>query len=120
MTAGMPYYPPLAEAAHITGWVQVRIKVERGKIVQAEVVQSEAKDRDSRVRKEITPWLCNSTLGYLKTWSFDSGIDTSFLVKFTYKIAGSETDEPTTPKIEVLPSLDVNITARPIKPVVEY
>jgi len=116
----MPYYPPVAEAARVTGWLEARVIVERGKVVQTEVVRAEAKDNHSHVWKEGSQWLNTPTLTYLKTWRFDSDVDTSFLVRFTYNIEGSETNEPTTPTIEVLPTLDVNITARPIKPVVEY
>jgi hypothetical protein len=120
IAADMPYYPPVAEAARVTGWLEARVIVERGKVVQTEVVRAEAKDNHSHVWKEGSQWLNTPTLTYLKTWRFDSDVDTSFLVRFTYNIEGSETNEPTTPTIEVLPTLDVNITARPIKPVVEY
>ena len=39
---------------------------------------------------------------------------------YTYEISGEPTDEPTNPKVEMLPSLNVKITARPVKPTVNY
>jgi len=35
-------------------------------------------------------------------------------------MSGDETDSPMNPTVEMLPSLDVNITARPVKPAVMY
>ncbi len=118
--ADMPFYPQLAEAAHITGWLQILVTVKQGKVVRTELVHAESKGRDAQIWKDGSLWLTNPTLAYLKTWRFDSDVNTSFLVRFTYKIVGAETDQPTTPTMEVLPSLDVNVTARPVKPVVEY
>jgi hypothetical protein len=118
--AEMPYYPPVAEAAHVTGWLEARVTVERGKVVQTEVVRAEARDNRSHVWKDGSQWLNAPTLTYLKTWRFDSDVNTSFVVKFTYNIVGPETDQPTTPTIEVLPSLDVSLTVRPVKPTVNY
>ena len=120
IAAEMPCYPPVAEAARVSGWLEARVTVDRGKVLQAEVVRAEARDNHSHVWKDGSQWLNAPTLTYLKTWRFDSDVDTSFVVRFTYSIAGSETHEPTTPTIEILPSLDVNVTARPVKPVVEY
>jgi hypothetical protein len=120
IAADMPYYPPIAEAVHIAGWVKVRVTVEQGKVVQAEVMQAEARDNHSHLWKGGVDFLNTPTLTYVKTWRFSTDVNTSFFVKFTYNIAGPETDEPATPMIEVLPSLDVNITTRPFKPVVEY
>jgi hypothetical protein len=120
IAAEMPYYPPVAEAAHVTGWLEARVTVERGKVVQTELVRAEARDNHSHVWKGGSEWLDTPTLTYLKTWRFDSDVNTSFAVKFTYNIVGPETEEPTAPVIEVLPSLDVNVTARPIRPTVNY
>ncbi len=119
-SAEMPYYPPIAEAAHITGWLEVRVAIERGNVVGTEVVRAEASDNHSHMWKGGSQFLNTPTLIYLKTWHFNSDVNTSLLVRFTYNIAGSETDEPAPPTIEVLPSLDVNITVRPFKPTVEY
>lgn len=43
-----------------------------------------------------------------------------FPVTYSYSIAGDETDRPTNPILEMLPSLNVKITARPVKPTVNY
>ncbi|HTV81775.1 MAG TPA: hypothetical protein VME18_03920 [Acidobacteriaceae bacterium] len=56
----------------------------------------------------------------MKSWRFSSDVNGSFVVKFTYSFAGTETEQPTNPTVEVLPPLDVNVIARPVKLVVEY
>jgi hypothetical protein len=43
-----------------------------------------------------------------------------FTVTYTYSISGTETEEPTNAKIVMLPSLNVEIIARPVKPTVSY
>ena len=48
----------------------------------------------------------------------DSG--QSFPVTYTYEIAGEQSETLTNPRIEMLPSLDVKITARPLKPTLTY
>ena len=120
ISAEMPFYPPIAAAAHITGWLRIRIKVENGKVARTEVLTTEAKDDRSHVWEKGSQLLIAPTLNYLESWRFDSDVKTSFVVTFTYKIAGTETDKPTTPKIEVSPSLNVIITARPVRPTVNY
>jgi hypothetical protein len=39
---------------------------------------------------------------------------------YDYEISGRETEESMNAKVEMLPSLDVKITARPVKPTVMY
>ena len=56
----------------------------------------------------------------LKTWRFAADVNREFAVTYTYAIAGDETDSVTNPTVEMLPSLDVNITARPVKSTVQY
>jgi hypothetical protein len=121
VSADLPRYPPIAEAAHITGWLKVRITIQNGGVVNEEVLSTETTARGiSGVSKDGSPYLTTPTLTNLKSWRFDSDINDSIIVKFTYDIAGTETDRPTNPKVEILPSLDVNITARPVKPTVMY
>jgi hypothetical protein len=60
------------------------------------------------------------TVTNLKTWRFADNVNGTFPVTYTYAISGDETDNPTNPRVEMLPSLDVNITARPVKPTVQY
>jgi hypothetical protein len=43
-----------------------------------------------------------------------------FPVTYTYAISGTQTEEPKNAKVTILPSLDVEITARPVKPTVSY
>ena len=110
--AAQPRYPPIAKAAHVTGKVSVRVTVKDGKVVKTDVV--------SKLDPAGQRFLETPTVENLKTWRFDANVTTEFTVTYTYAFAGDETDSPTNPTIEMLPSLDVNITARPLKPVVMY
>jgi TonB family protein len=102
-------YPPIAKAAHVTGKVVVRVTVKDGLIVQTEVLSKPAVASGGRL-------LESSTLENLKTWRFAADMSGAFTVTYTYEISGTETEEPTNAKVEMLPSLDVKITARLVKP----
>ena len=60
------------------------------------------------------------TVENLKTWRFATDVNSEFTVTYSYAIAGEATEDPTNSRVEMLPSLDVNITARPVKPTVNY
>ena len=105
--AALPMYPPIWRVAHLTGKVVVLVTVEAGRVAATNVKAGE-------------PHLQGITVQNLKTWRFADDVNGTFTVTFTYAISGGETDMPTNPTVEMLPSLDVNITARPIKPTVNY
>jgi len=105
--AALPVYPPIGRAASVTGKVIVEITVAGGKVTSTDV-------------KSGARMLVGGTVANLQTWRFASDVDGKFTVTYTYAIAGGETDSPVNPTVEMLPSLDVNITARPVKPVVMY
>jgi Gram-negative bacterial TonB protein C-terminal len=111
--AEQPKYPPIARAAHITGRVSVRVTVKDGLVVKTDVLS--VNDGKAGQRFLETP-----TVENLKTWRFAADVTGEFPVTYSYSIAGSETDDPTNPTVEILPSLDVKITARPVKPTVNY
>ena len=99
----LPTYPTIWRFAQIQGEVVARVKIRMGTVVETEI-----KSGDSRLR--------DSTIANLKTWRFGDRVSTSITVTYTYEISGESTDGLTNPKVEVLPDLDVKITARPIKP----
>jgi hypothetical protein len=101
--ADLPIYPPVWRTAHLTGPVVVLVTVKEGRVVETEVKSGESH-------------LQVPTISNLKTWRFDTRVNGQFTVTYTYQISGEPVDGPSNPKVEVLPSLDVNITARPIKP----
>jgi hypothetical protein len=107
LEAAVPMYPPIWRAAHLTGKVIVRVTVKEGHVVETAVQSGETH-------------LQVPTTSNLKTWHFDDHISGTFTVSYTYEISGEPTDNPTNPKVEMLPSLDVKITARPVKPTVMY
>lgn len=103
LAADLPIYPPVWRTARLTGQVVVIVTVKEGRVVETEVKSGE-------------PHLQVPTVSNLKTWRFDETVNGQFTVTYTYQISGVPVDGPSNPKVEVLPSLDVNITARPIKP----
>jgi hypothetical protein len=111
--SALPMYPPIAKAAHVTGKVVVRVTVKDGLMVQTDVLSKPAVASGGR-------WLESPTLENLKTWRFAADVTGAFTVTYTYEISGTETEEATNAKVEILPSLDVKITARPVKPTVMY
>jgi hypothetical protein len=119
VNADLPRYPPIAKAADLTGTIQLRANVKDGKVVEAEVLSQHLQSRGA-VLKSGSPYLALPTIENLKTWRFGASVNENLVVTYTYEISGSETEGPTNPKIEILPSLDVHITARPVKPTVNY
>jgi TonB family protein len=111
--AAQPNYPPIARAAHITGQVTVRVTVKDGRVVKTDVLSA----NDGKAGQRF---LESPTLENLKTWQFAADVNGEFPVTFSYSIAGGETEGPTNPTVEMLPSLDVKLTARPVKPTVNY
>jgi len=110
--AALPVYPPIARAAHVTGKVTVRVTVKDGAVAKTEVL--------SKLDPAGRRFLETPTTENLKTWHFAANVNGEFRVTYSYAIAGAETDGLTNPKVEMLPSLDVSITARPVKPTVTY
>jgi len=107
--AALPIYPPIAKAAHITGKVSVRVTVKAGMVVKTDVLS--VNDGKAGQRFLEAP-----TVENLKTWRFATTVTGAFTVTYTYEIVGEESEDPTNARIEMLPSLDVKITGRPVKP----
>jgi TonB family protein len=105
--AALPVYPPIGRAASVTGKVIVEMTVSGGKVTGTEV-------------KSGARMLADGTVANLQTWRFASDVSGKFTVTYTYAISGEATDSLMNPTVEMLPSLDVNITARPVKPIVMY
>ena len=110
--AALPMYPPIAKAARVTGKVIVRVSVKDGLVATTDVL--------SKLDPSGQRFLETPTVENLKTWRFASDVNGVFTVTYTYTISGTETEEPTNAKVAILPSLDVEITARPVKPTVNY
>jgi hypothetical protein len=106
--AGLPMYPPIAKAAHVTGKVMLRVTVKGGLVVKTDVL--------SKLDPAGQRFLETATIENLKTWRFAADVTGEYTVTYTYEISGEESEQPTNAKVEMLPSLDVRITARPVKP----
>jgi|SRR6185437_3180013 len=105
--ATIPWYPPIARAANITGRVVVKITVNAGKVTNTEVISG-------------NHYLALGTVANLNTWRFQNDVYGTFTITYNYSISGEETLSPTNPRVEILPSLDVNITVQPVKPTANY
>jgi hypothetical protein len=99
----LPTYPLVWQAAHLTGKVVVQVVIEHGR-----VVNTVAESGNSHLRE--------STISNIRTWRFDDHLSSSFTVSYSYEIAGEATEAPTNPTVEFNSSLDVKITARPVRP----
>lgn len=107
LNAELPTYPPVWRTAHITGKVTALVTVRHGRVIKTQV-------------KSGNHFLRFPTIENLKSWRFAKTVNARFTVTFTFELAGTPTDAPTNPKVEILPSLDVMITGRPVKPTVNY
>jgi hypothetical protein len=105
--AALPVYPPIGRAASVAGKVVVEITVSGGQVTATEV-------------KSGPRLLTGGTVANLQTWRFASDVNGKFTVTYTYVMSDEETDSPTNPTVEMLPSLDVKITAHPVKPIPMY
>jgi TonB family protein len=107
--AALPMYPPIARAAHITGQVIVRVTVKNGKVAKTDILSKSGVASGQR-------YLETPTVENLKTWRFAADVTGAFTVTYTYEISGEPTDDPTNARVEMLPSLEVKVTGRPLKP----
>jgi len=106
MTPSSRTIPPIAEAAHVTGNVTVLVTVQSGRVIRTQAELSSP---------AIVRYLQPATILNIQTWRFGTDVNETFKVTYTYDIAGERSDGPTNPHVEMLPSLDVKITARPRK-----
>lgn len=116
----VPTYPPIAMAARITGKVSVRIYVAAGKVVRVEMLSADLRERGDKLTSKAAPLLITSMTANLKRWQFDKSVNGDFVVHYTYDISGTATDNPTNSRVEISPLLNVKITARPVKPTINY
>ncbi len=108
----IPSYPAIARAARVSGTIKVRVAVESGRITKLDVLGAKGAS-GSQVLEHGSRILTDPTLANLKSWRFDSSVNTSFDVLYTYVLTGDPTYPPDNPGIEISPSLDVTITATP-------
>jgi hypothetical protein len=105
--AALPGYPPIGRAASVTGRVIATVTISGGRVTNTEV-------------KSGAHLLVGGTVANLKTWRFADNVNGTLTVTYTYTISGDETDSLVNPTVEMLPSLDVNITSRPVKLIPMY
>lgn len=98
----VPTYPILAKTARVSGRVQVKVTVQNGAVVQADVISGH-------------PLLASPTVDNVKTWKFDKTGNAAFTVTFVYELEKDEVSEASNPKIELELPTFVRITAKPTK-----
>ncbi len=101
-SASLPTYPAILQAARLQGKVVALVTIKSGAVVKTEIESGDDRFRDP-------------TVANLRTRRFGSGVIARITVTFTYELSGEPTDGPTKAKIEILPNLDVRVTARPRK-----
>jgi hypothetical protein len=117
--ADLPHYPIIAKVAGVTGRLWLRITVKEGHVVGAEVIKSEVRNKQ-HLLLSVPDLLAIPTIENLKTWRFADYVTGELVVTYTYRLAGTATTGQMNPEVVVSPSLDVMITARPVKPLVTY
>lgn len=101
-SAALPTYPDVWQAGRLTGKVVAMVTVKGGRV--------------TRVDKEAgNPHLFEAAKQNIKTWQFAPDSDSVVTVTFTYEIAGEASEELMNPQVEMLPDLDVHLTARPFR-----
>jgi hypothetical protein len=106
--ADVPFYPPMARIADITGTVQIEVTIKNGVMAITEV------------KSPAPPILVNATLENLKTWKFASDANAAFRITYIYEVEREGTASPGNPRIEMqLPNL-IKITAQPPKTTSNY
>ena len=100
--ADVPAYPQLARTARVFGTVLVEVTVKDGTVIKTQV-------------KSGPPLLAQSTEENIRSWRFNSLVNTTFTTKFVYQLETKEQLDPQNPKVELQLPLIVKITAVPVQ-----
>jgi TonB family protein len=105
--AEVPIYPGVARGLGLTSTVRVAVTVKEGRVAGARVLTSAGSKA-----------LELSTLANIRTWEFDSGLDTVFVTTFTYEMTDSLTERPENPRVELRLPFEVRLIGSRSKPTV--
>lgn len=122
--ADLPLYPPLARTAHVSGKIEIQLRVEKGSVVEARIKSTEIDIADPQksaaydltAKKAAGKYLSDPSLANVKTWRFEPQGQAALTVTFIYQIQGEATPLPENPRVELDLPLLVKITAKPFKP----
>jgi hypothetical protein len=119
--AEVPLYPPIAQAAHVTGTIEIKVVVEKGAVTDAQVKSVVISSHNGpplneEGMKKVGGLLSYPALANLKTWKFQSEDRATFVVTYAFQIEGQETPLPESPNVELDLPLFVKVTARPVIP----
>jgi TonB family protein len=104
LSASVPFYPRIAQAAHIEGKVQLKVSTDGNRAVSVEIQNGPA-------------MLAKAAQENVKTWQFEQHAPTSFEVTFRYRLLASKCDEkcnchsPETPSVVLQMPRDIEVTA---------
>ena len=121
--ADLPLYPPLARALNLTGTVEIQLVIAKGVVTDAQVKSvvidcHNCAPLTDEGQKKVGTYLSFPSLTNIKNWRFDSE-ETTFVVRYVYRIEGAETERSENPDVEVNLPL-ISVTAKPIKRTVSY
>jgi hypothetical protein len=99
--AGIPFYPPLAQATHVYGTVHVRVTTDGQNIVATHV-------------EDGPKLLVDATEKNIQSWELSKHEPTSFVVTFVYKLKDDSKSNPNGPTIVLRMPTEVEVSATPL------
>jgi hypothetical protein len=107
LSASVPFYPRIAQAAHIEGKVQLKVSTDGNRAVAVEIQNGPL-------------ILAKAAQENVKTWQFERHASTSFQVTFRYRLLLSKCDakcncrSPETPSVVLRMPRDIEVTAEEV------
>jgi hypothetical protein len=80
VSASVPFYPTVAQKAHIDGVIRLRVTTDGARVSSIEVITG-------------SPMLAQIAKDNVKTWQFDQDRPTTFVTTFHYRILPSKCDD---------------------------
>lgn len=117
--AEVPLYPPLPWSARFGGTVDIEVTVENGAVGNAEVKRVTIQlDGGKEVvdGANLADYLSVPSLRNVQTWRFEPSKRATFVVRYSYRIEGMETELPESPKVILDLPRSVTVIVRPVKP----
>ena len=101
--ADLPLYPAVALAAHLSGPVDVTVRIENGTVIDARASGG-------------TPFLEEPSLKNARSWRFQGDTNGVLHIRYVYRISGKPEVDPGSASIRIRLPNEVLITSKPVKP----
>jgi hypothetical protein len=100
-TVGVPFYPPLARAAHVEGIVHVKITTDGRRVTATHVADG-------------PKLLTSATEENAKTWQFAAHEPTTFTLTYHYKLIAKLKGDPINPVVTFRLPSEVEVSTTPL------